>query len=276
MRSGMNPNRTLKVDGYKKYISAVIVHLPDFGGYHKERFEVVKACLQSMVKNSELNFQTYVWDNGSCDEVRKWLVDEVKPDYLMLSRNIGKASARASIIKSLPDNVVINISDDDIYYYPGWFEKQVEVLDAFPDVGQVSGCPIRTQARWGNSYTLDWARKRNILKMVRAIPEEYERDFCRGIGRDYAFHKAYTENDYDPVIEYNGHTVIGTAHHCQFIGRVGALKNIVKFDTDAMGDEKPFDIAVDQAKLLRLTTMKRYTRHIGNVMDDDIREAMNG
>jgi hypothetical protein len=39
-----------------------------------------------------------------------------------------------------------------------------------------------------------------------------------------------------------------------------------------MGDEKPFDNAVDAAGLLRLTTTRRYTRHMGNTIDEDILE----
>jgi hypothetical protein len=38
-----------------------------------------------------------------------------------------------------------------------------------------------------------------------------------------------------------------------------------------MGDEKPFDWAVDNAQMLRLTTVERYVRHMGNVLDDDLK-----
>jgi hypothetical protein len=54
------------------------------------------------------------------------------------------------------------------------------------------------------------------------------------------------------------------------------MKNLVIADRDAMGDEKPFDWAVDNAGLLRLTTTERYTRHIGNILDDELRELWQG
>ena len=38
-----------------------------------------------------------------------------------------------------------------------------------------------------------------------------------------------------------------------------------------MADEKPFDRAVDN-KYMRLCTIQRYTMHMGNVLDDKLRE----
>jgi hypothetical protein len=52
---------------------------------------------------------------------------------------------------------------------------------------------------------------------------------------------------------------------------VKALANLMRFTTEAMSDDKPFDWAVDTTGMLRLTTINRYTRHIGNVLDDDLK-----
>jgi hypothetical protein len=37
-----------------------------------------------------------------------------------------------------------------------------------------------------------------------------------------------------------------------------------------MANEKPFDIAIDNAGLLQLTTANRYSRHIGNMIDHKV------
>lgn len=272
MRVGQNPNRNATVTGYAPVIIAAITHLPNMHGYHERRFEVIRASLETMRANAGETHQVMIWDNGSCTEFRDWLVHEYRPDYLMTSPNIGKASARAGIIRALPPLTVVGVADDDIYYYPGWLTAQIELLHGFPNVGQVSGCPIRTQARWGNAKTLQWAQQNARLEWGKHIPEDYERDFCAGIGRDYEWHRKYTEKDLDPLITYQGMRVYGTAHHCQFIGYAGKLAPIVRWDLEAMGDEKPFDNAVDAAGLLRLTTTQRYTRHMGNVIDKDIAE----
>ena len=271
MRTEMNPNRRIYVDGYPPYIASSITHLPSLEGYHENRFEVVKVSLTTMRENAGLNCKTLVWDNGSCQEFRDWLLNEYKPDYVMLSTNVGKSIARASILRMLPPETIVGVADDDMYYYPDWFKAQVELMKYFPNVGQVSGYPVRTQMRWGNKRTLEWARKVAIVEEGSFIPAEWDKDFCTSIGRDYEWHKKYTENDMDKRITYRGVQAYAFAHHCQFICEAGEIAPLARFDTEAMADEKPFDWAVDNTGMLRLTTINRYTRHIGNVLDDDLK-----
>ena len=271
MRTEMNPNRRIYVDGYPPYIASSITHLPSLEGYHENRFEVVKVSLTTMRENAGLNCKTLVWDNGSCQEFRDWLLNEYKPDYVMLSTNVGKSIARASILRMLPPKTIVGVADDDMYYYPDWFKAQVELMKYFPNVGQVSGYPVRTQMRWGNKRTLEWARKVAIVEEGSFIPAEWDKDFCTSIGRDYEWHKKYTENDMDYRITYRGVQAYAFAHHCQFICEAGKIAPLARFDTEAMADEKPFDWAVDNTGMLRLTTINRYTRHIGNVLDDDLK-----
>lgn len=272
MRQGNNPLRNAMVDGYRPIVLGAITHLPTLNGYHERRFEVVRACLESMRWNSEMDVDIMVWDNGSCQEFRDWLLQLYRPDFVVLSRNIGKASARTGIIRSLPPETIVGVTDDDIWFYPGWLEASLKIFRHFPGVGQVSGYPVRTQFRWGNQQTLDWARKNAQLEPGRFILEKWDRDFCTSIGRDYAFQVGYTEKDLDYKITYNGLSAFGVAHHCQFIAQAGRIARFAKWDNAAMGDEKPFDIAIDDAGLLRLTTTQRFTRHIGNVLDEDIME----
>lgn len=274
MRIGQNPNYKLKLmDSYAPIIVGAITHLPVVSGYHAQRFDVVKLSLETMRRNAGTDCKIMVWDNGSGGVLRNWLVNVYQPDYLILSENVGKISARAGMVRMLPPGIVIGVADDDVLYSPNWLAKQVEVLQHFPNVGQVSGCPIRTQARWGNKNTIAWARANAEVEYKKEILPQYEADFCKSIGRDYKWHQQYTADDLDPVITFNGMSVIGTAHHMQWIGYTHRMLPLVRFDTEAMADEKPFDNAVDAAGLLRLTTIRRYTQHIGNVIDQDMREA---
>ncbi|MDD4184303.1 MAG: glycosyltransferase [Candidatus Izemoplasmatales bacterium] len=271
MRTEMNPNRRTKADGYSPYIASSVTHLPNFEGYHQERFEVVKTSLTTMRENAGLDCQILIWDNGSCQEFRDWLLNEYKPDYVVLSNNVGLSNARAGLIRMLPPDVILGVADDDMYYYPDWFKAQVELMAFYPNVGQVSGYPVRTQMRWGNKRTLEWARKVAIVEEGSFIPAEWDRDYCTSIGRDYEWHKKHTENDWDYRITYRGVQAYAFAHHCQFICKVKLLANLMRFTTEAMSDDKPFDWAVDNTGMLRLTTINRYTRHMGNVMDDDLK-----
>lgn len=270
----MNPLRGAKATALPPVIGCVITHLPFFSGYHRDRMDVVKTCLITMRERAEIPLPIYVWDNDSHPHFREWLLDEYKPEYLTLSPNIGKASARSSIARTFPPSTVLCISDDDVYYYPGWLKPQMELLQGFPNVGVVSACPVRTQFRWGIKSTLAWAEKNAILKSGRFISEEYDRDFCISIGRDYKFHLQSSKKDLDYLIEYNGLKAYATAHHFQFIALAGRIEYIVQWDGEAISDERKFDRAIDEEGYLRLTTVERYTRHIGNVMEPIFYDAL--
>lgn len=273
MRDGINPNRHNPPDGYAPYIASAVVHLPNFEGYHEQRFEVVKTSLETMRANAGVKCQTLVWDNGSCPEFRDWLMSEYKPDHVRLGANVGLSSGRAGIVRMLPPTTIVAVADDDMYYYPNWFKAQVELMGKFPNVGQVSGYPVRTQMRWGNKETIRWANRTAKVEYGKFIPDEWDKDFCTSIGRDYDWHLAYTlgNGDRDIRITYQGVKAYAFAHHCQFICEAGKLAPLMRFTNEAMSDDKIFDNAVDATGMLRLTTVERVTRHIGNVLDADLK-----
>jgi glycosyltransferase involved in cell wall biosynthesis len=272
MRVGNNPLKGKNATRTSRFVACVCTHLPNEIGYHEKRFEVIKLSLETMRAGAG-GAEIVVWDNGSCDKLRAWLINDYKPDRLILSDNVGKTSARKSVFGMYPDETAIAFADDDMFYYPRWFDKQYELLSSFPNVGAVTGYPVRTAFRWGISATLEWAQKNAALDKGRFISEQEERDFCVSIGRDWDFHKKYTENDMDYLVTYNGMTAYATAHHCQMMGYAGKLFPLMTWSAEALQDEKPFDNAINNNGMLRLATAERCTRHIGNVIDDGIRAA---
>lgn len=271
MRIGENPNRHAQAQGYKPFVASAVTHLPNFEGYHEHRFEVVKTSLTTMRENAGLDCDILIWDNGSCPEFRDWLLDEYKPTGVVLSPNVGLTSGRAGLLRIVPPTTIIGLADDDMYYYPNWFKASVDLMKQFPNVGQVSGWPVRTQMRWGNRTTLEWARRYAVLEMGKFIPEQWDRDFCTSIGREWDFHVHYTKKDMDKRITYQGHQAYAVAHHCQFVCKAENLVEILRQNKEAMSDDKVLDNAVDGAGYLRLTTVDRYVRHIGNVLDDELK-----
>ena len=273
MRKGQNPNRQVIVDGYAPIVLSVITHLPDLKDYHKDRLNVVKCCLETMRANAGAdNFQVLVWDNGSCDKLTHWLKRSYQPDFLITGPNLGKTTARASILRMLPDKTIVNCADDDMFYYPNWLKAHLEVMTVYPNVGTVSGWPVRTQFRFHNHSTKAWGQKMAILEQGRFISPQEDRDFCTSIGRDYDYQVKTSLTDMDYRMNYRGVMTYATGHHCQFLGRAGTLAPLDEFSTEAMRSERYFENKVDQAGYLRLTTYKRYTRHIGNVLDPELEE----
>ena len=270
----MNPNRGKGADQYTPIVLTVVTHLPNMTGYHKNRLEVVQTCLQTMRDNSGGDYTVIVWDNASCEEFRSWARDVYKPDMFVQSTNIGKTLARNTLASMLPKDKIIAYCDDDILFYPDWLNPQVELLETFPNVSAVTGYPVRTQFRWGVNNTKLWGSKHGKMQAGKFISDEWERDFAISIGRDPEWHKQYTITDLDYLVEYNGLKAYATAHHCQFIGYAGRISQAHKDDAEAMGDEKYFDTNLDFLGL-RLATVNRLTRHMGNVIDGELRAEVN-
>jgi hypothetical protein len=269
LRIGHNPLRADKVPELPTRIMSVITHLPNRSGYHQYRLDVIKACLTSM-RNGAPGIPVMVWDNGSCAYLTDWLRDEYKPETLILSPNIGKSSARAALFRMVRTDAIMALSDDDMLFFPGWWDASQKLLESFPEVGKVSCYPVRTQGRWGCSSTKEWAANNGKLEVGIFVTEEEERDFCTSVERDYDWHLNYAKDDKDYRVTYKGLQAYCYAHHCQFMARVGVIVPFLERCNDAMANEKPFDIAVDNAGLLQLTTAKRYSRHIGNMIDHKV------
>ena len=59
----------------------------------------------------------------------------------------------------------IAYADSDIQFFPGWLERSLEILRAYPQTGMVSARPLRTPAALYSS-TLDWANNLRWLNKL--------------------------------------------------------------------------------------------------------------
>lgn len=270
MRLGNNPLKGKKAKAWPEVMACVITHLPNLNGYHKHRFDVVQECLETIRNRAERYMPVWVWDNASGDFFRDWLIKEYRPEMLTLSPNYGKASARTAMIRTVPLDTVVCISDDDMHYEQGWFAPQLELLNGFPNVGVVSGYPVRTQALWGTNSNMAWAESdpEVTVRRGRFIPDQWEHDFAISVGRDPGWHADNTKGIQDTILDYRGMSAYATAHHCQFITRPIQIGNLCQWDGEAVSNEVIFDRAVDDQGLLRLTTLERLCWHMGNVPNE--------
>lgn len=274
MRVGNNPlkNNAVAASILPVAICAV-THLPNLQGYHARRLEIVQVSLLSMRKFAGMDASIVIWDNGSCEELTDWIEQEYKPDIFIRSINMGKATARTALFRMMPPKTIVACSDDDMLFYPNWLQPQIDLLKGFPNVSCVTGYPVRTSFRWGNQKTAKWAKKNASVQIGKFIPKLWEYDFAVSIGREPREHEQMTEADQDVMIEYNGLKAYATSHHCQFIGYADKVGQVVQYDGLAMSDERPFDIALDTIGL-RLSTIDRLSRHMGNVIHDELREEI--
>lgn len=273
-RIGVNPNVNSRAYQYNDIVLTAITHLPNDEGYHNKRFEIVKICLESMRENCDVKSTVIIWDNGSHEYFRNWLRHEYKPDILIESPNIGKTNARTNLFRICPPHCIVSYTDDDMLFYPNWLNPQVEILKKFPNVACVSGWPVRTSARWGNQNTLVWARENNLLEEGRFISDEWEYDFALSVEQNPQRHFDDSLNDVDYRITYNGLQAYAMAQHCQFIACAPTVAEMPLYHSQAMRYQREFDMRMDGLGL-RLTTIQRLCRHMGNRIDDKLRQEIN-
>ena len=275
MRIGSNPLRNGEAPKHlPAEIAAVITYLPNQDGYFQRRLDVIKACLRSMRDGA--NVPVMVWDNGSCPALRDWLRDDYRPDILILSHNVGKQSARRAMVGMFSPETIIGVTDDDMLFYPGWWDESVKLLKGFPNVGLVSAWPTRMAFDWATSSTTAWAADNAEIETGHYITQQEETDYATSVGVPVGEHLQRVASRYDIRIRYNGITAYATAQHCQFIAYAGRIMPYCWNTPYAMGGERSFDEAIDKDGLLRLTTTTRLARHMGNepILDDKLHQEL--
>jgi hypothetical protein len=275
MRIGNNPLKSATIPPPARVVVLVITHLPEMeSDYHRGRFNVLKRSVTSMIENIGVKDCDFIaWDNGSCQQVRDWLDGQFCKRFL--SCNIGKTNALKSVMRMLPEGTILAYGDDDIEYFPGWLAPQIEILETFPNVGTVTGWPVRIAGTWGVDATKEWVENypNPVKEMVcdfeqgRFIPDEWERDYCESIGADYDGYRSLTWGVQDFRITYKGVQAYAMSQHAQFVCYPERVEHLIPWTDKAMASEVEFDKAVDAAGLLRLATAERLTRHMGNVLE---------
>ena len=164
MRKGQNPAKFVKdVARPERITVALLNYIPFLSGFYAETLDVLKASLESMRKDAGLPFDLMVFDNGSCEEVREYLVNEKEEgriQYLILSeKNMGKGGAWNVMLTGAPGEIIA-YTDSDVLFSPNWLKRSVEILETFPNVGMVTARPFRTPPEFYET-TLKWARDAN-------------------------------------------------------------------------------------------------------------------
>ncbi len=273
MRSGLNPYKKAKEIPAAPDVSlCVVTHFTD-DAYHANRAEIVLLCVSSMLRGMVgKSYELLIWDNGSTPEFISML-QGLHPTMLVQSQNIGLHNAQYALA-GLARGKVISMCDDDILFAPDWFDQQYKVLTTYPKVGVVSGSPQRTAFRWAVSANAKFVKSNPSAKreIGRLIPDQWERDYCLSVERNIEQHFATTALEQDTLIEYKGLKAWGHGHHMQFMGYRETVKKYLFQTPYYLADGRNFNIDLDAAGFLNLTTFERTAVHIGNVIDENIRE----
>lgn len=270
MRKGQNPAKFVQqVARPQRITAAMLTYIPFLSGFYAETLDVLKVSLDSMRREAGLPFDLLVFDNGSCPQVRDYLIQEKEEgriQYLILSeKNIGKGGAWNIILAGAPGEIIA-YADSDVLFFPTWLSRSVEILETFPNVGMVTARPFRTPPEF-YSATLDWARKNAILEEGQFIPWETFLEFNLSLGQtEEENRKVYAETR-DWKLTYRGVTAMAGASHWQFTAYKSTLQPFLPFDMDKpMGQVRQLDKRMNDAGLLRLMVSDPLAMNMSNTL----------
>jgi len=278
-RFGVSPTRGKTTDYLPSRVTvAVLTFIPELEGYFRHRMDVLRACLESILKHTDPPHDLMVFDNGSCPEVVDYLqalhqAGEI--DFLLLSaKNVGKIGALQVMFNAAPGELIA-YCDDDILFYPGWLQAHLDIFDAFPDVGMVSGAPVRNAAGHAlrsNQAVIDRPLAGMLVEGGRWIPDEWERDWALSTSRDPEAHLDATRDQQDVRLVFGGVSAFAAANHYQYLAPKQVLLKAMpdEWTGKLMGHMIELDEAIDAQGCLRLSTTKRFTRHLGNVISPEL------
>lgn len=272
MRLGQNPAKHVEYLVKPQQVTiAVVTYIPFLRGYYAESLDVLKVCLNSIWDHTDQPFDLLVFDNDSCEEVRRYLIEHHHQgliQYLVLSdKNVGVPGAWNFIFKAAPGEYVA-YADSDVYFYPGWLSALMSVFDAFPKTGMVTGMPLLNPEEFSTS-TIRWAEENPEVSLERGRLLSWE-EFWRHagtLGNDEAKARAYYEMNDSLCLQYRDERYYAGAGHFQFLARQDVLQQVLPFPGDRpMGQERFLDARLNERGYLRLSTKKWWVQHLGNTL----------
>jgi glycosyltransferase involved in cell wall biosynthesis len=274
-RIGMNPGRGKKSEYTPARVTVtVLTYIPNQIGYFQNRLDVTLACLESIFVNTSIPYDLMVFDNGSNPETvsaLQALKNKGKIEFLILSnQNIGKIGALQVMLKAAPGEVIA-YCDDDVFLLPGWLERQLEVIDTYPNVGAVTGMYIKPHMKEGISSTLKFAQTSGVkMEHGNLVEKDLEKHYIDQTGRTWEKYQEEIAGIEDVRLTYKNIQTFASAGHYQFTAPKEAILQALPhtWTGNLMGQMRNLDVEIDRLGMLRLCTIPPTLRLLGNLIDE--------
>lgn len=271
MRIGFNPLKKAPLENLSYTHHVVIpVCIPEHSGYFRDSFNILKICLDSLTRTSQMDTFITIVDNGSTSQVQEYLtflLSSGSIHELITSPPIGKLNA---ILKGLAgyNFPIVTISDADVYFKRGWQEETYKIFNAFPKAGAVCPAPYPKRIRhltFNIIFDFLFSQK---LKFTKVKDPSCIENFAASVGdvvKDVHLRKYLT------LTHREVRAVVGAGHFvCTY--RREALGNFnptlagVRIGGDLL--TKCLDEPVVRNGFYRLSTEKGCAYHMGNVKEE--------
>jgi len=261
-----------------------LVHIPETTGYWENSLKVLDLCLSSIHSHTEKEFDLYVFDNGSCKEIKDYLLTQQKLgriQFLTFSKeNVRKTGGLKSLLLQAEGDIVAYL-DSDAYVLPGWLDKSLEILNTFENVGQVTAIPLARNKCAKNSELkkIKENPRISITKGNDLIPDQYLKAHAKSIGVDYQVYcKDRLRNREDILIEEKKISAILGSVDFQFTTTKTVIKNVYQSDIDIpdiRGDDiyiPIWEYKMQNSGYINLSTSEYLVHHMGNQIPDFSKE----
>lgn len=255
-----------------------ITHIPMLEGYWEHSLEVLKLFFESLRASTQTPFDLVLFDNASCREVTDYLSglkEEGFIQYLVLSdRNFRKLGALDFLLRASPGEFVA-YADSDVYFLPGWLERSLEVMRAFPQAGMVSALPTVDKAEKYLASTLAGIASDPLVTVEKGpnlVPEAFIRAHQLSLGKDPM--PLLSSARTDTRLSRCGVRAFLLAQDFQFLTRREVIERILPLRSDEKAPSYDpiyspvFEAKVDRAGFWRLSTADYLVHHMGNNVPD--------
>jgi hypothetical protein len=270
MRIGQNPAKFVKTVAQPERVTVCVLnYIPLLSGYYADLLNVLRAHLTSLREFAGIPFDLMVFDNGSCEEVQEYLLNEFNGgniEYLLLSRkNLGKGGAWNILFGGAPGEIV-SYTDNDVLFSKNWLAASLSLLETYPNIGMVTARPFRTNPEFYSS-TIKWAKENPevIFEKGSFVPWEDFRDFDLSLGQSIDdIEKRFNETE-DIRLTFNNLQAFAGASHWQFTAYKKVLQSYLPFTMDRpMGQVKQLDQKMNADGYLRLMTAVPLAMNMSN------------
>lgn len=279
MREGTNPQRHQKV-AIRTYSHRIIIplHIPNLEGYYKDSLDIFKLCLSSLFKTVGADSAITVVNNGSDKKVVAFINElyvEGKIDEVLHTQKVGKVNAIIKGINSCKEEY-ITITDADVLFKSGWLLATSSIFNAFTKAAVVGLVPqfkmyenfsynVIFDCYFNNGLQYSSVKNPNDLQLFYKSlnwNDDYNKDYLK-------YNLSITKNDVCALV--------GTGHLVATYKRSVFDKNMKFTDFLLGGDSvvKTFDIPAAKKNLWRLNTEDNYAYHMGNRLEDWMREYLD-